>query len=106
MHEEELIDKWDLTMQCVQLYQNTILDLIAPRIKEKLKIRTNFDDNSTYVQGLTSVSCNTLHSVLDEIKKCKKRRYVSNHKLNATSSRSHIVSLIFVAKCDSENGGG
>ena len=87
--------EYEVTMQAIQLYKDDLLDLINPKKAKthKLKIKTDFETESVYVQHLTRVTLDSVGDFLRELNLCFGNRIVASHKLNAESSRSHMIGM-------------
>ena len=82
--------EWQVTASFIQIYKEHLSDLLEPRSKN-LQIRTDFQTDTPYVQGLRTVSVNGLGDVLKYLMNAFSNRIVASHKLNSESSRSHML---------------
>ena len=81
----------------IQIYKSHISDLLAPNSKD-LRIKTDFQTNTPYIQNLKSVTVNSVEDILINLQIAFGNRKVASHKLNATSSRSHMLLMLTVVQ--------
>lgn len=88
----------DLTISYLEIYNETIRDLLNPVIDhKKLIIREEFDDKIT-VSNLLVHNPRTVEDVMNLIAMGNKNRTSSSTEANATSSRSHAVLQINIVQ--------
>merc|ERR1712130_154095 len=85
--------EWQVTASFIQLYKEHLSDLLEPKSRG-LRIRTNFNTDTPYVENLKSVSVNNIEDVLINLGIAFSNRIVASHKLNSTSSRSHMLLML------------
>merc|ERR1711920_943538 len=95
------IVNYSVDIQLLQIYNKQLLDLLNPSSAEhssKLSIKTDFlkngKENGVYVEGLTLMSISSAREALAAIIEGSTNRIVASHKLNATSSRSHMLVML------------
>ena len=81
-------------IQMLQLYNGVLLDLLNPNSKTKLAIKTDFNNNNVYVQHLRKIDITSAREALAVLIEGSKNRIVAGHKLNAHSSRSHMLVMM------------
>lgn len=89
---QEMESDWtfSLTLSMLEIYNETILDLLDSNPnKEKLDVRQTPDGNT--VPGLTEVSITSWEQVLDLMRQGQANRAVGSHDMNDRSSRSHSI---------------
>jgi len=87
--------EWQCTASFIQIYKEHLSDLLEPS-KRNLQIRTNFQTDTPYVENLKTVSINSIEEVLINLGVAFSNRIVASHKLNSTSSRSHMLLMFNV----------
>ena len=94
------IVNYSVNIQLLQIYNKQLLDLLNPSAdnSSKLSIKTEFLKNGkeggVYVEGLTSMNISSAREALAAIIEGSANRIVASHKLNATSSRSHMLVML------------
>ena len=88
------VTEWQVTASFIQIYKEHLSDLLEPSARN-LQIRTNFQTD-TYVENLKSVSVNNIEDILINLGISFSNRIVASHKLNSTSSRSHMLLMLSV----------
>merc|ERR1712083_883494 len=89
MGGKEVVE-WQVTASFIQLYKEHLSDLLEPSSRN-LQIRTNFQTDTPYVENLKAISVNNIEDVLINLGIAFSNRIVTSHKLNSTSSRSHML---------------
>ncbi|XP_065058635.1 kinesin-like protein KIF9 [Rhopilema esculentum] len=81
----------------MQIYRDKIYDLLEPnsRYLEQLSV-TEDNNGSTYVKGLTIRSAKSEEEALSLLFEGESNRFISHHKLNRYSSRSHCIFSVFI----------
>eukprot|EP00484_Ammonia_sp_Unknown_P018994 CAMPEP_0197028132 /NCGR_PEP_ID=MMETSP1384-20130603/7897_1 /TAXON_ID=29189 /ORGANISM="Ammonia sp." /LENGTH=1169 /DNA_ID=CAMNT_0042457085 /DNA_START=95 /DNA_END=3604 /DNA_ORIENTATION=- len=87
------VTEWQVTASFIQIYKEHLSDLLEPSSRN-LQIRTNFQTDTPYVENLKSVSVNNIEDVLINLGIAFSNRIVASHKLNSTSSRSHMLLML------------
>ena len=87
--------EWQVQASFIQIYKEHLSDLLEPSARN-LQIRTNFQTDTPYVENLKSVSVNNIEDVLINLGIAFSNRIVASHKLNSTSSRSHMLLMLNV----------
>ncbi|KAK2744587.1 kinesin-like protein Klp5 [Myotisia sp. PD_48] len=91
----------ELTLSYLEIYNETIRDLLAPDSGNKQGLMLREDANqSVSVAGLSSYHPQNVQEVMDIIMRGNECRTMSPTEANATSSRSHAVLQINVAQKD------
>jgi len=92
--------RYSFTLSMLEIYNETILDLLGPPAKEKTKLDIRQTADGNQVVGLTETKVSTVQQVEALMEKGKKNRAVGSHDMNEHSSRSHsIITLV----CRGEN---
>lgn len=95
----------ELTLSYLEIYNETIRDLLVPPGSNKGGLMLREDSNAAVtVPGLTSHKPKDVQEVMDMIVKGNEFRTVSPTEANATSSRSHAVIQINIAQKDRNAG--
>lgn len=97
----EVADFW-VSIQMIQLYNGTLMDLLNPNAKTKLAIKTDFQNNHVYVQHLRKIDITSAREALACLIEGSKNRIVAGHKLNAHSSRSHMLVILKIKQKKSD----
>lgn len=89
----------------MEIYNEKIRDLLDPRKKEPLKIRTH-PVNGPYVEGLTKFAIKSFDNIQRLMELGNKSRTVASTNMNDVSSRSHAIFTIMFAQSvkDPETG--
>eukprot|EP01083_Nonionella_stella_P028890 79624_1 len=90
------ITGYHVSIQLLQIYNKKLLDLLNPDAAIKLQIKFDFKLNSVYVKHLTKINISNARGALACIIEASSNRIVASHKLNAHSSRSHMLVLVKV----------
>jgi hypothetical protein len=87
---------WSVNVSLVELYQDTLLDLLSPG--QKVDVRLLDSDTSVRVSmpGLSGVSVTSEVELLETLQRGLLHRVVESHNLNAVSSRSHAIFVVQV----------
>ena len=84
----------EVIIQMLQIYNGSLLDLLNPKSKTKLKIRTDFNKGNVFVQHLRSIPITSAREALAVLITGSKNRIVQGHRMNAHSSRSHMLVVL------------
>ncbi|KAK9806812.1 hypothetical protein WJX72_003588 [[Myrmecia] bisecta] len=87
----------------LEIYNETIRDLLSPVADQKLEVKEN-PDGSMYVPGLTLQTLDSMATVEALVQKGAANRAVSATRMNEHSSRSHLVFTVYVACKDNTTG--
>ncbi|CAI5507435.1 unnamed protein product [Closterium sp. Naga37s-1] len=102
MKKEEGSKTYKLQVRMLELYQDTLKDLLLPentRDKPKLKIRESAK-GVFYVENETLLAVKDLQHLQTVVREGMERRIVASTHMNAESSRSHLVISIIVETTD------
>jgi hypothetical protein len=91
---QDEIKAWQLQAEFIQVYKEALSDLLEPNKAQRLAIRTNFQTDTPYVENLKSVSVENINDLLIALSQAHGNRVVASHKLNSTSSRSHMLLIL------------
>lgn len=96
MFADERVVEIDFDVRCsyVEIYNETIYDLLESFGQNKLQIRE--DKQTTFLENCTEMHTSSLAEVLDVIKKGQYNRHVGSTNMNLESSRSHAVFTAFI----------
>ena len=92
------LQSYTVTMELVQIYKSDLLDLLNPKTKAKLVIKTDFRNNCIFVQNLRRIQVNTVEEAFAALTEAQSNRIVAGHALNAVSSRSHMLVVVNVTQ--------
>lgn len=87
--------EWQVSASFIQIYKEHINDLLEST-NRRLQIRTNFQTDTPYVQGLTLMGVSNIAELLVSLVTANKNRVVASHKLNSKSSRSHMLLMLSI----------
>lgn len=89
----------------MEIYNEKIRDLLDPRKKDPLKIRTH-PVNGPYVESLTKFAVKSYDNIVRLMELGNKSRTVASTNMNDVSSRSHAIFTIIFAQTikDPESG--
>jgi hypothetical protein len=97
------LQDFKLNIELLQIYKSELLDLLnsntntkSSKRKAPLIIKTNFNTNTIFVQGLRSMPIHDVREALAVLTEAQSNRIVAGHALNAVSSRSHMLVMIGV----------
>ena len=94
---------WKVSCQYIEVYNECIYDLLHPntthRSSQSLELRENPEEGVT-VSGVTKVEVDSANHILDLLRQGNARRRTEATDANATSSRSHAVLTIQVARTE------
>ncbi|KPI87638.1 kinesin-like protein [Leptomonas seymouri] len=79
----------------VELYQETLYDLLQPESTEAVRCRWSAAAQSFYVEGSLLVGCRSKEDFLMVLREGQRNRQRGSHALNRDSSRSHVVFTMF-----------
>src|SRR5690606_9588299 len=88
------ISQWEVSAEFIQIYKEQLLDLLDPKKKQRLQIRHNFQTDTPYVANLKSINISNMSDMLLNLIEANKNRITVSHKLNAESSRSHMLVIL------------
>ncbi|ETO26576.1 hypothetical protein RFI_10561 [Reticulomyxa filosa] len=90
------VKEWKVYVEFIQIYKNDLLDLLDAKSDKKLRIRQNFQTDTTQVENLTKVCITSAKDFDKSLNKAVGNRVVAKHALNAVSSRSHMLVMLSV----------
>ncbi|ETO12944.1 hypothetical protein RFI_24431, partial [Reticulomyxa filosa] len=73
-----------------------LMDLLDAKSDKKLRIRQNFQTDTTQVENLSKVDISSPHDFDISLQKAIGNRITAKHALNAVSSRSHMLVMLSV----------
>eukprot|EP01018_Ginkgo_biloba_P020176 Gb_23073 [translate_table: standard] len=83
---------FSLKAYMVELYQDTLVDLLLPKNSKRLKLKIKKDiKGMVVVENVTLVSVSTFEELEVIVSKGIERRHTSGTLMNAESSRSHLI---------------
>ena len=101
-----------MALSCLEIYQERLIDLLLPsnsnahlQRQRSLRIRQR-PDGSVWVEKLSDVNIFNLTSFSTHLDSAFKRRATGGHRMNAESSRSHlliIISLSYPSHSNNDN---
>ncbi|XP_029472795.1 kinesin-like protein klp-3 [Rhinatrema bivittatum] len=94
--------KYTTKISMLEIYNETIKDLLSKNPSEPLEIRTH--GKSVTVPGLTEIEVSTEADIKDTITLGEKNRTVASTKMNTESSRSHLMVMLHVNGIDNISG--
>ncbi|GAX75527.1 hypothetical protein CEUSTIGMA_g2970.t1 [Chlamydomonas eustigma] len=94
MQQRQQAAEFTVTASCVELYNETVTDLLGKDKSKQLQVRKDARDGF-YVDGLNSVPCNSSLSALKAMQRALHLRHTRSHKLNEYSSRSHCMMTFY-----------
>ncbi|KAJ3226641.1 hypothetical protein HK099_004522 [Clydaea vesicula] len=101
--EEQKQKEYRLKISYVEIYNETIKDLLNPLNPVEIKILIDKETNGTYMAPIKHEFCLTQYQVLDLIKKGEANRQLKQTDGNFRSSRSHTILQITVDAKDLRN---
>ena len=90
------LQDFGVKMELLQIYKRDLLDLLNPKSKAKLVIKTDFRNDSVFVQNLRSIDIKTVEEAFAVLTEAQSNRIVAGHALNASSSRSHMLVMVTI----------
>ncbi|KAK7386595.1 hypothetical protein VNO78_26928 [Psophocarpus tetragonolobus] len=88
---------FSLKAYMVELYQDTLLDLLLPKNGKHLKLDVKKDSTGmVVVENVTVVSISTIEELNSIIHRGSERRHISGTQMNDESSRSHLILSIVI----------
>ena len=96
MFKDERVKEIDFDVKCsyVEIYNETIYDLLDSTGRNKLNIRE--DKGLTFLENCTENHVSSLKEVMGVIKKGQDNRHVAATNMNLESSRSHAVFTAYI----------
>ncbi|KAL5056633.1 hypothetical protein RYX36_037315, partial [Vicia faba] len=81
----------------LELYQDTLVDLLLPKNAKRLKLETKKDSKGMVtVENVTTMSISTVDELNSIIQKGSERRHTSGTQMNEEISRSHLILSIVI----------
>ncbi|CAJ1941975.1 unnamed protein product [Sphenostylis stenocarpa] len=88
---------FSLKAYMVELYQDTLIDLLSPKNGKHLKLDIKKDSSGmVVVENVTIMSISTIEELNTIIQRGSERRHISGTQMNDESSRSHLVLSIVI----------
>ncbi|XP_048128537.1 kinesin-like protein KIN-14E isoform X2 [Rhodamnia argentea] len=88
---------FSLKAYMVELYQDTLVDLLLPKNAKRLKLDIKKDSKGMVsVDNVTIVSISTIDELRSIIQRGSERRHTSGTQMNEESSRSHLILSIVI----------
>ncbi|KAM7252506.1 hypothetical protein ACFE04_024389 [Oxalis oulophora] len=88
---------FSLKAYMVELYQDTLVDLLLPKNAKRLKLEIKKDAKGmVIVENVTVVSISTHEELKSIIQKGSEQRHTSGTQMNEESSRSHLILSVVV----------
>ncbi|XP_015963474.1 kinesin-like protein KIN-14I isoform X1 [Arachis duranensis] len=88
---------FSLKAYMVELYQDTLVDLLLPKNAKRLRLDIKKDSKGMVaVENVTTVSISTMDELNSIIQKGSERRHTSETQMNEESSRSHLILSIVI----------
>ncbi|QCD81841.1 kinesin-like protein KIN-14E isoform X2 [Vigna unguiculata] len=88
---------FSLKTYMVELYQDTLIDLLAPKNGKHLKLDIKKDSTGmVVVENVTVMSISTIEELNTIIQRGSERRHISGTQMNDESSRSHLILSIVI----------
>lgn len=88
---------FSLKAYMVELYQDTLVDLLLPKNAKRLKLEIKKDSKGMVsIENVTVVSISTIDELRSIIQRGSEQRHTSGTQMNEESSRSHLVLSIVI----------
>ncbi|MED6123271.1 Kinesin-like protein KIN-14E [Stylosanthes scabra] len=88
---------FSLKAYMVELYQDTLVDLLLPKNAKRLRLDIKKDSKGMVtVENVTTMSISTMDELNSIIQKGSERRHTSETQMNEESSRSHLILSIVI----------
>lgn len=88
---------FSLKAYMVELYQDTLVDLLLPKNAKRMKLEIKKDTKGmVMVENITVVSISTYEELEAIVSKGIERRHTSGTQMNTESSRSHLILSIII----------
>ncbi|XP_059455207.1 kinesin-like protein KIN-14E, partial [Corylus avellana] len=88
---------FSLKAYMVELYQDTLIDLLLPTNAQRLRLDIKKDlEGMIHVENVTVVSISTFEELLSIIQSGFEQRHTSGTQMNEESSRSHLILSIVI----------
>ncbi|XP_061355130.1 kinesin-like protein KIN-14E isoform X1 [Gastrolobium bilobum] len=92
---------FSLKAYMVELYQDTLIDLLLPKNAKHLKLDIKKDPaGMVVVENVTVVPISTIEELNSIIQRGSERRHISGTQMNEESSRSHLILSIVIESTD------
>ncbi|CAF1717227.1 kinesin-like protein KIN-14E [Brassica napus] len=92
---------FSLKAYMVELYQDTLVDLLLPKSARRLKLEIKKDSKGmVFVENVTTIPISTLEELRMIIERGSERRHVSGTNMNEESSRSHLILSVVIESID------
>ncbi|XP_074295481.1 kinesin-like protein KIN-14E [Silene latifolia] len=88
---------FSLKVYMLELYQDTLMDLLLPKNAKRLKLDIKKDSKGMVtVENATIVHISTIEELRSVIQKGSEQRHISGTQMNEESSRSHLILSIVI----------
>ena len=91
---------FSIKLYMLELYQDTLMDLLAPAKKEerppRLDIKKDARTGMVTVPGAQVIEVTSAQQLMDEIVRGQKSRHTSSTQMNRESSRSHLIMSVLI----------
>ncbi|CAD5335964.1 unnamed protein product [Arabidopsis thaliana] len=92
---------FSLKAYMVELYQDTLVDLLLPKSARRLKLEIKKDSKGmVFVENVTTIPISTLEELRMILERGSERRHVSGTNMNEESSRSHLILSVVIESID------
>lgn len=91
----QLLD-YNVSIQMLQIYNNSLLDLMNINSDTKLCIKTDFEKNNVYVKDLTAIDVSSARDAMDVLIQGRKNRITSTQKFSAITRRFELIIMMTV----------
>lgn len=90
--------KVDITMSCMEVYNDTLQDMLclSTQNKDEIHLYENADGETKISAGLRRVPITTITEAQEQLRKAAAFRTTGSHAMNSQSSRSHAVYIVTV----------
>jgi hypothetical protein len=97
LHRDSTKYSFSLKAYMVELYQDTLIDLLLPKQAKRLKLDIKKDSKGMVsVENVTVVSISTYDELKNIIKKGSEQRHTTGTLMNEQSSRSHLILSVII----------
>ncbi|XP_055505974.1 uncharacterized protein LOC129706046 isoform X1 [Leucoraja erinacea] len=93
---------YTIKVSMLEIYNETILDLLSKQPHAQLQIRTH--GRAIAIPGLTQIEVKTENDIKDLMQSGNRNRTVASTKMNSGSSRSHLILTLLVTGVDGYSG--
>ena len=108
LKEKESSSNVQITVTMLELYNDALRDLLVPEDREQTKLRIKLaehtDSGMVEVHGAITEEAGCVADLLDLFKRGSLSRTTSSTKMNADSSRSHLITSIVISVVNKRTG--